>query len=176
MIMTRLPVEAKQQQEEDGDVSSLDSWGPCHSVAMTPESLHLHQRVDVPGYEDEEVLPEPATPASRDPQDRLDAAARRRRAQQRRVATLLQKDSKFGRCKVHGTKMMPHLVKTGVFAGTVKLYCSRWFRFQKSSYERCWEDRPLTSRELALLPPVLREEYGQIKASLARGRMFGRCS
>ena len=92
------------------------------------------------------------------------------------MATLLQKDSKFGRCKVHGTKMMPHLVKTGVFAGTVKLYCSRWFRFQKSSYERCWESRPLTSRELALLPPVLREEYGQIKASLARGRMFGRCS
>lgn len=157
-------------------MSSVESWGPSHSVAMSPESLHLCQRVDVHGHEDDEVAPEHATPASFSLHDRLDEAARRKHAQQSRVAKLLQKDSKFGRCKVHGTKMMPHLLKTGTSAGTIKLYCSRWFRFRRPSSERCWESRALSRGEFALLPPFLRQEYGQIKASLARGQMFSRCS
>ena len=127
-------------------MSSVESWGPSYSVAMSPESLHLRQRVDVPGHEDDEVAPEHATPASSSLHDRLDAAARRKQAQQSRLAKLLQKDSKFGRCKVHGTKMMPHL-----------LYCSRWFRFRRPSSERCWESRALSSGEFALLPPFLRQ-------------------
>ena len=134
---------------------------------MRSEPLHLRQRVDVPGHEDDEVAPEHATSSLH---DRLDAAARRKQAQQSRAAKLLQKDSKFGRCKVHGTKMMPHLLKTGACAGTVKLYCSRWFRFRRPSSERCWESRALSSGEFALLPPFLRQGYGQIKASLARGQ------
>ena len=151
-------------------MSSVESWGPSYSVAMSPESLHLRQRVDVPGHEDDEVAPEHATPASSSLHDRLDAAARRKQAQQSRAAKLLQKDSKFGRCILHGTKMMRHLLKTGACAGTVKLYCSRWFRFRRPSSERCWESRALSSGEFALLPPFLRQGYGQIKASLARGQ------
>ena len=151
-------------------MSSVESWGPSYSVAMSPESLHLRQRVDVPGHEHDEVAPEHATPASSSLHDRLDAAARRKQAQQSRAAKLLQKDSKFGCCILHGTKMMRHLLKTGACAGTVKLYCSRWFRFRRPSSERCWESRALSSGEFALLPPFLRQGYGQIKASLARGQ------
>ena len=91
--------------------------------------------------------------------------------EKKRVANLLGKPSKFGRCPIHGVMLQPWLRKSGQYQGHILLPCRRWFDFKQPAHLRRWHFARMDPLRWKDLPARLRGQCSKLQNAFNRGRV-----
>ena len=76
---------------------------------------------------------------------------------------------KWGCCPLHkGWSLQPHLLRSGKQVGHVVLYCSGWWRKNRSGGRLCWRQQPLPRDRFAELPSHIKQEYSTLRSAFTR--------